>query len=190
MSSARTCWDQEAKFNGTTPNGHSQSPAVRASHLRASADANLRRQIRSESSKQGGTASSGSGLAAVGHSGPEPTRCPNTCGTRLSVPVYPTGREHCQLARRPQRVIHVYLFHEGPVAPNSDYVPHILEMCSPDALEDDLEIVAFALKTWPEDITITAAAHVMVMGKLAEAKVTTEAIFNGEAGTFIDRVNK
>jgi hypothetical protein len=83
----------------------------------------------------------------------------------------------------------VYLFREGPVPPDSDYVREILEKVSPDALEGSPEIVAIALNNWPEDVAVTAMAHMMVMGKLAAGGVTTDMILNSEAGVFTDRIN-
>lgn len=127
--------------------------------------------------------------AGVGHSGSSSNACPNGCGVHLSVPVYPTGREDRQFPRRPRRVTHVYLFREGPVPPDNDYVREILEKVSPDALEGSPEIVAVALKNWPEDIAVTAMAHMMVMGNLAAGGVTIEMILNSEAAVFIDRIN-
>lgn len=58
----------------------------------------------------------GVGFAVYSH------ECPHGCGVKLTTPVRPTGRKNLQFSRRVQPVTHVFLFREGPIQPDVDYV--------------------------------------------------------------------
>lgn len=85
-------------------------------------------------------------------------RCPNCGENAFDVPVYPTGRLPQQMARHPERVVQVFIFREGPVPPDAEYMRQLLEFCSPDALEGQAELVGIPMFPWPRDIEGVAMA--------------------------------
>jgi hypothetical protein len=68
------------------------------------------------------------------------------------VPVYPTGRLPMQLERRPVPVSVVVVFREGPVPPDRDYMVMLLEQRSPDAIDDNTNLIGVPVFPWPSDI--------------------------------------
>lgn len=119
---------------------------------------------------------SGPGYGVYSH------QCPHGCGVDLSFPVRPTGRKNLQLGRRPQAVTHVFIFREGPIQPDIDYVQAFLEMRSPDVLENRPTIFAIPVGKWPDD----EGFLFYVIASLMARGITKEMIDNWETGTGID----
>ena len=94
--------------------------------------------------------------------GPEtyPNRCPNCGKNTLGTPVYPTGRTGLQMERRADSISHVFLFREGPLPPDPDYMKEILAEVSPDVLDSNCKLSGLNVWPWPEEIASYAIAYV------------------------------
>jgi tetratricopeptide (TPR) repeat protein len=104
--------------------------------------------------------------------------CPNCGQNALGVTVFATGRLPQQMARHPRPVGQVFIFREGPVPPDEKYMKGLLEIYSPDALEDDADLIGIPMFPWPDNI-VEAAVNKLVelqirdqilKGKLEEAE--------------------
>lgn len=108
-------------------------------------------------------------------------QCPHGCGVELSVPVHPTGRKNMQFGRRPQPVTHVFIFREGPIQPDIEYLRTFLEARSPDVLENRAKIFAIPVGKWPDE-----SFDYYVIASLMARGITIQMMDNSESGTIID----
>ncbi len=89
------------------------------------------------------------------------SRCPNCDQNALKAVVYPTGRQPRHMARHSGKVLRVYLFREGPVPLDQEYMAELLARCSPDALEDDADLTGIPLPSWPDNIDRFCQAYIL-----------------------------
>jgi hypothetical protein len=57
--------------------------------------------------------------------------------------------------------IQIFIFREGPVPPDKEYMEQILEQRSPDALEDKAELIGVPLFPQPENIEFAAKTYLV-----------------------------
>jgi len=107
--------------------------------------------------------------------------CPQGCGLRLTAPVLPTGRNNYQYARRKELVTHVFIFREGPIQPDANYVQAFLDTRSPDVFEGRPEVVALSVERWPD-----GGFEDYVISSLMARGITADMIQNSESGTIVD----
>jgi hypothetical protein len=105
--------------------------------------------------------------------------CPNCFENALDTPVFPTGRRPHQMTRHTASVVHVVIFREGPIPPDDQDIQKLLEIVSPDILENiGTSVTAFPIPSWSDDIDRLADAVVMRME--ADGKLPPGGIDNTE----------
>lgn len=93
------------------------------------------------------------------------SRCPYCPGFELGLPVLPTRRPPMQLARYPLPIRLVAIFREGPIPPDKTYMRSLLEARSPDAVDEQVEVLGIPLQPWPESIEAYAIAYLLALNE-------------------------
>lgn len=79
--------------------------------------------------------------------------CTNCSASDLRPVVFPTGRSPMRMMRDSSaRKTQIFIFREGPVRPDIDYIQELLGRLCPDALKDGVEITSSSIETWPDNI--------------------------------------
>lgn len=110
--------------------------------------------------------------------------CPYCPGQELRAPVHPTGRPPAQFERRSEPITAAFLFREGPIPPDREYMRSFFDARSPDVLDDECPVIPIAVGAWPQEPEVYARAYLFdLVQKGALAKELLDTV---ESGTVVD----